>query len=558
MTPLSNVTDMRLRFLPRMLAVLLCAALVPVVFGEGQDNWERYSQKKLAVPDTTALRKCITISKNGIYVGKMNPAGNAAVSIEQYSLAGAFVKNWTPTFTNIGGLTSDVEGNVYVFDQGVSKVLIYDPAGTAVRNFGSAGAADGQFSAASGFMVQAIAVDADKNIYIADYGNNRVQKFSPTGVFQLKFGIKGDLPGQFRDGPAAVAATPEGTVITCDSPNEGWYHLSIFSASGKLMKRGSRGFGWGGNRSFPVSSDGVLMVWYHNALFSFVSTATIESTQGVPFPDSVETRGGAFDPAGNFWAVRDKQVDCLLRRMRFESHRPTKAVPQPVVSKISQLPGSKIVDIDYKVADSDTPSLTTALVAFTDGGKSWQQLVIPKTFTGATSGRLGAGVLAGGTYRVNWDAAVDLPGKNFATLSFRILAKDERPEIGVHYVTIPADSTNAAPLKISIKQMQEDDLWDLWLWLLATGDSRVALAGNTVALTAAGQAYIAGAPAPTAGPSAPANLAHNGSSSTVQGRAFACKLIGCRPATAAEVTRARAGRYNLIGLDHNSVVLPNP
>jgi hypothetical protein len=572
------VSSAPLRLVQRVIGVILCTALAPLAFGEGQDYWERYSQKKLAVPDTATLRKCITISKDGIYVGKMNPAGNAAVSIEQYTLAGAFVKNWTTAFTNIGGLASDSEGSVYVFDQGVSKVLIFDANGVAIRNFGSAGSGDGQFSATSGYMVQAMTVDNDKNIYIADYGNSRVQKFSPTGAFLLKFGAKGDLPGQFRDGPNAVAATPQGTLITSDIAT-GWYHLSIFSVDGKLMKRGVSGdnnsegnnhaaiWGWGGYKSFSVSVDGILMVGSELVRYGWLtgttgvsrgfSTATLEQNCFLHFPAYFEMRGTAFDPAGNFWAVRDKEVDCLLRRMRFDAHIPTKAVPQPVITNISQVPGSKIVDIDYKVADADTGSVTTALAAFVDGVKSWQKLVVPRAFVGATNGRLGTGVLTGVTNRVSWDAAVDMPGKNFATMSFQVVASDGRPGIGVHYVTIPADSTNPYPLKISIKQMPEDDLWDLWLWLLTTGDPRVAVSGNTVVLTAAGQAYVSGAPVPTAGPST-ANVAHNGSSSTVQGRAFACKLLGCRPATAVEVTRAKAGRYNLIGVDHNSVVLPNP
>jgi hypothetical protein len=556
MKPLSNPSHSTMPFFRGILAVLLLAAFAPLAFGQSQDNWEMYSRKKLAVPDTTTLRKCITISKDGIYVGKMNPSGNAAVSIEQYTLAGAFVKNWTAAFTNISGLASDVDGNVYVFDQGAAKVLIYDANGVAIRNFGSAGSGDGQFSSASGWMVQGICVDAHKNIYVSDYRNSRVQKFSPTGAFLLKFGAKGDLPGQFRDGPTAVAATPEGTLITCDSSYNWWYHLSIFSSAGKLLKRGDHSQGYAGHRSFPVSADGVLMIG-ENEGFSGFSTASIKATSYLYFPTAVETRGSAFDPAGNFWAVRDRNVECLLRRMRFDSHIPTKALPQAVVTSVSQVPGSKIVDIAFKVSDTDSTSVTTALAAFTDGTASWEKLVIPKTFTSATSGILGGGVLTGGTYKVSWDAVVDMPGRNFATLSFRIMAKDQRPEIGVHYVTIPADAANPVALQVSNRQMQENDLWDLWLWLLATGDSRVALSGNTVVLTAAGQAFIADAPLPTAG-TFNSLVAHTGSVTTRQGRAFACKLLGCRPATASEVTRAKAGRYNLIAVDHNSVVLPNP
>jgi hypothetical protein len=558
MKPTRPLTDMPSKLLRTMLAVLLCAAFAPLAFGQSQDSWERYSQKKLAVPDTTYYRKCITISKNGIYVGKMNANGSAAVSLEQYTLAGAFVKNWTVAFTNIGGLASDADGTVYVFDQGASKVLTYDSSGAAIRNFGSPGSGDGQLSASSGWMVHGISVDAEKNVYISDRGNSRVQKFSPTGVFLLKFGAQGDLPGQFRDGPTAVAATPQGTVITCESPSNFWYHLSIFSSDGKLLKRGQHSVGWGGHKSFSVSTDGILMLW-NEYNFQAFSTATLNEITSPSFPSHVETRGTAFDPSGNFWAVRDKEVECLLRRMRFDSHIPTKALPQAVVTKVSQVPGSKIVDIDFKVSDTDSASVTVALLAnLSPSSGLWSGMVVPKTFTSATSGRLGAGVVAGGTYTVSWDAATDLPGKNFATLSFSIMAKDDRPEIGVHYVTIPADASNASPLKISSAPMGETDLWDLWRWLLATGDSRVAISGNSVVLTAAGQAFIADAPLPTNGTSSP-SVAHTGSTSTRQGRAFACKLLGCRPATAAEVTRAGAGRFNLSGgVNYNSVVLPTP
>jgi hypothetical protein len=555
------------------LAVAVLASLKCAVLGQGQDNWERQTQRKLSTPDTTTTRKCITISKSGIYVGKSSDGGNTGVGVEQYALSGSYVKTWTTTFTNIGGLASDGDGNVYVFDQGAGKVLVFDANGAAVRNFGSPGTADGQFSTSSGYMVHAIAVDGDKNVYVADYGNHRIQKFNASGVFQLKFGVAGDLPGQFRDGPNAVAATPQGTLITSDAPN-GWYHLSIFSADGKLLKRGVQGdgnsennqqasWGSGGNKSFSVSDDGVLMVgaetggfanWYGAPGCSRgFSTSTLEQNSYAWFLTSVSTRGTAFDPSGNFWAVRDKAVECLLRRMRFDLHLPAKAIPQPVVTKVSQVPGSSIVDIDYRVSDADSATVNTALAAFIDGNVRWDKLVIPKTFTSVVTGSLGSGVPAGNKLRVSWDASKDMPGQNFATLSFRALAKDERPEIGVHFVTIPADAANPAALKISNNPISEQDLWDLWLWLLAKGDSRVTLSGNTVALTDAGKTFISGAPLPTGGNNK-ANLVHDGSTSTMQGRAFACKLINCRPATGPEQTRAQAGRFNLGGVNYNSVI----
>src|SRR6185312_7651706 len=43
--------------------------------------------------------------------------------------------------------------------------------------FGSAGSGNGQFNDTSG-----IAIDSSGNIYVADYSNNRVQKFNSAGV----------------------------------------------------------------------------------------------------------------------------------------------------------------------------------------------------------------------------------------------------------------------------------------------------------------------------------------------------------------------------------------
>jgi hypothetical protein len=547
-----------------------------VARAQSQDNWTWTTQRKLAVPDQTANRKCITITKSGFYVGKLG-AGDKAVAVEQYGADTGFVKTWTTVFTNIGGLASDSDGNVYVFDQGATKVIVFDSQGNKLRDWGTAGSGDGQFSAASGLMVSGIAVDADKNVYVADFGNSRVQKFDSTGTFKLKFGANGDLPGQFRAGPDAVAVAPEGTIITSDSP-VGWYHLCIFSSDGQLLKRGPQGdgsttgegstngltsWGRGGNQSFALSVDGVLMVGVQwNNRFSTglpgystgFATSTLAGVCSLVFPSYVATRGSAFDPAGNFWACRDKNVECMERRYRRDTF-PTvkKALPQAVITKVSQAAGSKVVDVDLMVSDADSATVTSSLVAFADGTRSWEKLIIPKSFVGSIAGKLGAGVATGGTVRVSWDASKDMPGKNFANLAFEALAKDDRPEIGIQFVTLPLDASNAQPLKISKWQVQEDDLWDLWLWLLAKGDPNVAISGNTVTLTAAGQAYIKDALLPLSGADAP-TVAHNGSASTKQGRAFAYKLMNCRPVTAAEVTRANAGRFNLTAVDNNSVV----
>ncbi len=548
--------------------------------GGGQDN-SIYFGRQLAVPNTALSRKCITISPLGIYVGTMNAAATMGVGVEQYGLDGQFIRTWAASFGNLSGLASDADGAVYAFDVPNAKVSVFGADGSLIRSWGSAGAGDGQFSATSGYMVHAIAVDADKNVYVSDWGNSRIQVFDQQGIFLRKFGTAGDLPGQFKAGPAAVAVSVQQEVLGYDS-TVNWYHVVRFSRQGSYLSRspqnsisnhetsglgsttfGGAIFGFGGDRVFCSGGDGVLAVgaeqaysggnWVIPGTTRLLSTGAYSSLGAAFFPTYVVTRGGAFDNSGNFWAVRDKKVECSERRMRFDLHKPVKSIPQPVVLGASQPAGSQTVDIDYQVSDSDSASVSAALMAFVGGTRSFSKLVVPKTFTASTTGKLGAGVPTGVPHRVSWNAPADLVGQTFANLAFEVIAKDDRSELGVHYVVIPLDANNPTALRISNKPVQEDDLADVWYWLLASGDPRVSLSGGSVALTSAGQTYVSGAPTPLTGTNV-ANVAHNGTVSTLQGRAFVYKMVNCRPVTAAEKTRALAGKYNLNSVTDNSVV----
>jgi hypothetical protein len=551
--------------------VLLCCAGPAWAQQGGQDYWQ-WTGRALAVPNAAVSRKCITISNSAIYVGTLN-ASSKCTTVEQYTLAGAFTKTWTAAFTDVDGLASDTAGNVYAFDKGASRVRVFDAGGTQIRSFGTAGSGDGQFSASSGSMVHAIAVDDALNVYVADWGNRRVVVFDSSGTFKLKFGSQGDLPGQFQDGPAAVAWCSDGSIVAYDSP-AGWYHLINFSESGSYIKRSpqetgysygesltkSALFGFGGDKIFSASRDGLLIVGVETGAWVGVSGSSrvfqvnnFNRVAVCTFPSWATTRGGAFDSSGNFWAVRDKAVECLERRMRFDAHKPVKALPQPLILKVSQVPGSTVVDIDYTVTDTDSTTVETQMVAFTGGTRSLSALVLPKTFPSGKAGVLGVGTPTGTPLRVSWDAAADIAGLNFTTLAFEILAKDDRDLVGAHYVTIPSDAANLTSLKISNSPVLDSDLFDLWLWLLAQGDTRVSLSSAKVVLTSTGQSYISGLPSLLSGTSV-ANTAHNGSVTTTQGRQFAYKLMNARAITAAEKTRAAAGNFKLGSVSDNSII----
>ena len=68
--------------------------------------------------------------------------------------------------------------------------------------WGSQGAGNGQFNGPT-----AVAVDPSGNVYVADYGNHRIQKFIPNGNYITQWGSPGD--SYFAEG---VAVDPSGNV----------------------------------------------------------------------------------------------------------------------------------------------------------------------------------------------------------------------------------------------------------------------------------------------------------------------------------------------------------
>jgi sugar lactone lactonase YvrE len=69
---------------------------------------------------------------------------------------------------------------LYVSDRDNFRIQKFTTAGVYVAQWGSSGAAAGDFGANG---PRGLALDASGNLWVADPGNNRLQKFSPTGTF---------------------------------------------------------------------------------------------------------------------------------------------------------------------------------------------------------------------------------------------------------------------------------------------------------------------------------------------------------------------------------------
>jgi DNA-binding beta-propeller fold protein YncE len=150
------------------------------------------------------------------------------------------------------GLVLDRRGSLYVIDAVHAHILKYDRGGRPVMQWGSAGSGDGQFqfirpNTTGGLPVSDIlgdvAVDRLGNVYVADTGNARIQKFSGDGQYLLKW-----------NGGAGADHLYQPVRLAIDSQNE-VYVLDANSSAPQVHKFDSQGTGllsW----NIPVTGTG--------------------------------------------------------------------------------------------------------------------------------------------------------------------------------------------------------------------------------------------------------------------------------------------------------------
>lgn len=111
------------------------------------------------------------------------------------------------------GVAADPSGNVYVADYGNLRIQKFADTGAYLAQWGSRGSGDGQFLDPFG-----VATDAQGRLYVADYGNHRLQKFDGSGISITPWGSLGSGNGQFL-GPIGVATDAGVEVYVGDNGN---------------------------------------------------------------------------------------------------------------------------------------------------------------------------------------------------------------------------------------------------------------------------------------------------------------------------------------------------
>ena len=129
-------------------------------------------------------------------------------------------------YNNPIGVAIDALGNIYVADYSNHRIRKINPGGTSTSIFvgGTQGVADGVGSAAQFNFPFGIAVDASRNVYVADRNNHRIRKITPAGVVTtIAGGTQGYLDGtgalaRFNH-PEGITVDASGNIYVSDSQN---------------------------------------------------------------------------------------------------------------------------------------------------------------------------------------------------------------------------------------------------------------------------------------------------------------------------------------------------
>ena len=149
---------------------------------------------------------------------------------------------------NASGIALDPVGTIYVADTGNNRVQKFDSEGEYIAEAGDFGWQPGQFNNPSGVATGRSGLE----IYVADSQNNRIQIFSP------HFALIAIVGGREAEGPiplgnlSGIAMSADGEIYVCDQDADQVVQISTFSRTARSFG----GYGYGaGNIQRPLGLD---------------------------------------------------------------------------------------------------------------------------------------------------------------------------------------------------------------------------------------------------------------------------------------------------------------
>jgi sugar lactone lactonase YvrE len=122
--------------------------------------------------------------------------------------------------------------NIFVADNGNDRIQKFSPTFAFLKEWGGNGTGDGKFNGPTG-----IAVDSNGDVYVTDARNHRVQKFDNNGLFIQAWGGPGTGDGKFNL-PQCIAVEPDDDIVVTDGGN---HRIQKFKSDSQFIRS------WGGS-----------------------------------------------------------------------------------------------------------------------------------------------------------------------------------------------------------------------------------------------------------------------------------------------------------------------
>jgi len=248
--------------------------------------------------------------------GSVYVAGTGNDRIQKFDSSGTFLAKWGTYGTGAGqfhapeGVAVALSGDVYVTDAHNHRIQKFNSIGTFLFMWGwgvddgsptfqtcTSGCQAGSFGTGDGQLDNpyGVAVDASGNVYVAEEGNHRIQKFDSTGTFVTKWGMYGSGDDQLNS-PAGVAVDASANVYVADAANN---RIQKFDKNGTSVVM----WGWGvddGSSAFQTCTGGCQtgISGSGDGQFSNPSGVWVDASGNVYVADQYNHRIQKFDSTG--------------------------------------------------------------------------------------------------------------------------------------------------------------------------------------------------------------------------------------------------------------------
>ena len=241
----------------------------------------------------------------------------------------------------------DKDINVYVADEYLHRITIYNKDGEYLSHWGSHGSGDGELDGPSGLAIR------DDIIFVVDSRNHRVQKLTLDGKYLGQFGSFGDGPGQLNT-PWGIGLDKDSNVFVADWRND---RIQSFTADGKWLASFGQP-GTGGDASIVRKHGGIRVVPRPVGLFNRPTGVSVDKDGDIYVADWLNNRVQVLTPEGRFiteftgdaalskWGVAkiESNPDMIRQRNGVRDFTPEKVLWAPVAVKVDDRGRVIVVD----------------------------------------------------------------------------------------------------------------------------------------------------------------------------------------------------------------------